>query len=279
MKECYSEDVYSWTQFAAIISEQKGRWAYRGQRNDWPLKTSLERVLVNWGIDLSEGPMIEKTIIRDFRRQYRGHDQSLVKTDTLYCLALMQHHGAPTRLLDCTYSPFVAAKFAIEAGGKDAVIWCFDRRWCYEGVRKVIDDSLIRDRDTDGLRNDSTFLPLYCDGENRQKFVFLENPFDLNEHLIIQQGVFLCPGDISTCFVANIQAMDGFELKENVVKLRLKMDTDQAYEFASMLKSMNINSAALFPGLDGFANSLGESIFLYRTLAQKRIGQMDHERP
>jgi hypothetical protein len=45
----------------------------------------------------------------------------------------MQHHGAPTRLLDCTYSPFIAAQNAVKDGvqtDKDGnplchVVWCF----------------------------------------------------------------------------------------------------------------------------------------------------------
>jgi len=278
MEEFCTLDVRSWTELTEIISEQKGRWTYRGQRKDWPLKTSLERTLGDWEIDLSEGPRIEAQIIREFRRQYRGDDQARVKTDTLYCLALMQHHDAPTRLLDWTYSPFVAAKFAIEAGGKDAVIWCLDRRWCYEAVIKVAEDKRIKERDTDESRNDSTFLPLYCDERERRKFVFLENPLDLNERLTIQQGIFLCPGDIGASLVENIQAMDGFNVKENLVKLRMKM-ADQVYEFARMLKNMNVNSAVLFPGLDGFARSLGESLFLHRDFAQRRIGHSEHKRP
>jgi hypothetical protein len=270
----FTKTINKWDEFANIIFRQKGQWIYRGQRKDknWPLATSLERALNNWSIDLAKGPAIERQLVRDFRRRYRGGDQDRVDNDTLYCLALMQHHGSPTRLLDWTYSPFVAMKSAIESGAKQGVVYCLNAEWCNQVVPKIVGDGAIRGRNSDGLRNDSTFISLYMRDHNRRRFVFNENPFHLNERLIIQQGVFMCPGDIGSSFVDNIKAMDDWELEENIIKICLQLDDKGIRDFARVLVRMNVDSAALFPGLDGFSRSLGERLFLYEDLAQRGIG-------
>ena len=264
----YATTISKWDQFASITLSQKGQWIYRGQRKDknWPLRTTLERALNNWSIDVANGPAIERQLVRDFRRRYRGGDQDRVDRDTLYCLALMQHHGAPTRLLDWTYSPFVAAKNAIESGAKDGVVYCLNAQWCNQVVSKIVGDGAIRARNSDGLRNDSTFISIYMTDPNRRRFVFNENPFHLNERLTIQQGVFMCPGDIASSFVDNITAMDGWEREENLLKICFQLDDEGIRDFAKVLVRMNIDSAALFPGLDGFSRSLGERLFCTRIL-------------
>src|SRR5262249_56298785 len=109
--------ITSWTEFPRSVFDRE-TWIFRGQSEDRPLATTLERRLLSWGIDLTRGPAIERALLREFRRRLRGEEYTRVKDDTLYCLALMQHHGAPTRLLDCTHSPFVAAQMAIKEGKK-----------------------------------------------------------------------------------------------------------------------------------------------------------------
>src|SRR5215510_16403105 len=96
--------VNSWSDFIKTAEEHRkdGNWIYRGQEcSKWPLRSSLERALDSWKEDLRRGAAIERAMIRDFRRRYTG-DHSIIDEDTLHCLALMQHHGAPTRLLDWT---------------------------------------------------------------------------------------------------------------------------------------------------------------------------------
>jgi len=44
----------------------------------------------------------------------------------------MQHHGAPTRLLDATYSVYVAAYFALEETWNDCAVWAINGRWALE---------------------------------------------------------------------------------------------------------------------------------------------------
>ena len=262
--------VKSWADFIGALRDQDGRWIYRGQQKDWQLCTSLERALLNWNIDLTNAPAIERQMIRDFRRQYRGEHYARVNNDTLDCLALMQHHGAPTRLLDWTYSPFVAAKFAINGGSRDGVIWCLNVAWCNDAVMRIVDEQIIRGRDTDTSRNDTTFVSMYMNDLDRRRFVYSENPFHLNERLIVQQGAFLCPGDISFPLSDNLSALDGGHSRDNIIKFTLDFDGTSVREFAKILMRMNVDSAVLFPGLDGFARSITERLFLYEDLGSRR---------
>jgi len=68
--------------------------------------------------------------------------------------------------------------------------------------------------------------------------------------------------------------MNGWNLKNNIRKIVLNLETNNLIEFARTLRRMNISSAALFPGLDGFCRSLGEHLFHYKELAEMGTGKM-----
>ena len=105
-----SINVSSWNEFISLTSELDG-WAFRGQQNaTWPLLSSLSRYFNAFSQKKSSWRMREERALRIFRRKAHNYlPDSRVLDDDLRCLALMQHHGAPTRLLDFTKSPFVAA--------------------------------------------------------------------------------------------------------------------------------------------------------------------------
>jgi hypothetical protein len=80
--------------------------------------------------------------------------------------------------------------------------------------------------------------------------------FRLNERLAIQKGTFLIPGSLECSFEENLMEMSGYNNEENVIKIALPGGTfrDQTLE---KLFYMTISQTNLYPGLDGFARSLG----------------------
>lgn len=263
--------IRSFKEYVEHVTHRSKAWIFRGQeRAEWPLASSLERALEARGIPLEKAPEIERQIIRDFRRRYEGPQFDLIQEDTLYCMAVMQHHGAPTRLLDWTYSPYVAAKFALERGFVDRVpaVWCLRAQWAVEHVEQT--DKRFIQRSCDHSRKDSSFVPLFM--EQRRACAYPENALNLNERLIVQQGVFVCPGDVGKTMKANFEAMPGWNDQANLFKLTLDLDKNGFDEFSDCLRRMNVSSAALFPGIDGVARSQNEHLFHYDYMADTGAG-------
>jgi hypothetical protein len=265
-----TETVKDFDGLLGVLKSHEREWIYRGQREDWPLLTTFDRAIEKYDLDRMKAFEIETHLIRDFRRRYPGGASELVKVDTLHCLSVMQHHGAPTRLLDCTYSPFVAAKFGLDYRCKDhcAAIWCFCSKWCEDAAKNVVGEAAVQKRDRDAFRNNQSFLPLYMNKRYRSKFVLGENPmYYVSERMVAQQAKFLCPGDVRARFDENLKNMAGWHLSGSVLKIKLDLDAAALKNFTHLLGRMNVNSAVLFPGLDGFAESLHEQLFRYADLA------------
>jgi hypothetical protein len=78
----------------------------------------------------------------------------------------------------------------------------------------------------------------------------------MNERLTIQQGLFLCPAQVNTGFEDNLQPMSLTGIKID----KLVFPSSLRETILAELNKMNISRASLFPGLDGFAQSLAINV-------------------
>ena len=107
----------------------RGRFLFRGHGStDWPLKSAFDRWFRG---ERSKKSSASERLIEVFQKESEGLDvDRALWADRERRLALAQHHGVPTRLLDWTESPYVAAFFAFaspSATSESSVgIWCLD---------------------------------------------------------------------------------------------------------------------------------------------------------
>ena len=240
---------------------QSGKWCFRGdRRHEHGLKTSLERAAIDrWGCEWSEMPDIEEGLLRRFKREahlYLTHEPA--EGDKIGWFSLMRHHGAPTRLLDWTYSFFVALYFAIARTEPDEapllLAMNLDRLRDNVKGRDHLRDLLAGDPNAKRERTVNAII----DHSPRQPLVFPINPWKMNRRLVLQQAVFLVPGDITRPFMENLEAVDAPE--QLIEEIRLSPDREFLKKVTQNLLAMNMSSAALFPGLDGFAQNLAALI-------------------
>ncbi len=235
---------------------EKGRWIYRGHRDvSWELETTLERSIRRFGIHRASLDRLEGGLIRQFARRAHHHLSDVPnRNQWAEWLALMQHHGSPTRLLDCSYSFFVGIFFALEEfePGQECALWVINANWMADQVRRIVGKDAFRlyEEQDRNIEESSTFRQLL---RNRVKMVVPLNPYRLNQRLSIQQGVFLCPADVSVPFVENLAALG--KTKEAIIKCKINLTRRAYQDCVRKLIRMNMTRTSLFPGIDGFAAS------------------------
>lgn len=268
-----TETLKSWDDLLAYFHDHPSawrHWVFRGQRCDeWELESSLERAAIRrFQVDWERMPVIEDGMLRRFKRQLHQYISDVPEPNqTMEWLALMQHYGTPTRLLNWTYSFFVGAFFALEstpAGGTSA-LWALDWQWWSDKAKR----SLPRDVQFQIENDPNVKQPETVDAILKSSCPLIHqlNPFRLNERLVIQQGVFIVPGDIKRSYMDNIRALRSSDDDiEHLIKLKIICTKDLLEQALEELHRMNVNKATLFPGLEGFAKHLENLIAIPNTL-------------
>jgi hypothetical protein len=236
-----------------------GGWLYRGQRNAaWDLKTSVERSCERRAVEPAGRREHEDALFREFRRSYHQYAAHVPDPNAVVeWLSLMQHHGAPTRLLDFNYSIYIASYFALEKAEEDCAVWAVRGPWALQESAKLLraagkpNVERMERPPTEG--DDEVVQTLFLD-EPYVAAAWPINAFRLNQRLRIQQGAFLIPGDISKPFMTNLETLPGHDSEKNVLKIIIPHEERQPA--LRNLFQMGISRTSLFPGLDGFSDSL-----------------------
>lgn len=245
--------LQSWQEYKYFVLNFSENWAFRGQGNaEWVLNNSIER---SEFIHLYKG--IEAEFLAEFQRGARNY---LSKDETpshlIEWLALMQHHGAPTRLLDLTRSPFIAAFFAFEQSHvRDdlfVAVWGVNVNYLKNKAVEVLSEEFGEAlQESKNLINEVLFEKIFF--ENNKMLVFPVEPFRMNRRYSLQQSIFISTGISDVPLMKQLQFL-GSAVEKSVVKIELCSTFKK--EVLRELQQMNLNRASLFPDLDGYAASL-----------------------
>jgi hypothetical protein len=261
----------TWTDFQTWATTLDDGWSFRGHAiADWRLEATLERAttqlvlaLLGTGAYFSRERLKpgdhEKEILLEFQR---GAHQYITPTpaddEIVDWLALMQHHGAPTRLLDWTRSPYVALYFALErAQPKDrSAIWAIDRHWMDRASARAMKKHDRRCPDPSDFKGMCQYINRMLFKPNNPAVIVPVNPVRMNDRMTAQQGHFLCNLSHGESFDVTLFTMLRTSRTRTPAVKKLIVEQEQRIEMLKELRRMNLHSASLFPGLDGFARSL-----------------------
>lgn len=254
------------------------RFAYRGQANaQWRLLSGIERAAATINAPVGMLRNRESWVRAQFQRRAHHYIDDLPHPDCLVeWLAIIQHHGGPTRLLDFTHSPYIAAFFAYEHASADAAIWAVN----VDGIERMLEIKLgVKRRCADTILDVNAFFLAHAEQflakRDPESLVLPIEPQRLNERMSIQQGTFLMPCDLRRPFDENLAAtfdidaedfveIAGFRAqpvgdigdRSGASVVRIILPIAERSRALMDLSAMNITAATLFPGLDGFARSL-----------------------
>ena len=178
-----------------VTGRRRDTGVYRGASDaDGPLLTTLDRL---GGTNPPHSKAdLEEHVLRTYIRYSRPHVRSNTSNDWEELFSA-QHHGVPTRLLDWTYSPLVAAFFATrpcDGEEHERAVWRLDWQKIHRRFRFPSLALFQRDLDTlfDGGGRTSPWQ-LFMRDREAPPFACLVEPPSLDERIVAQAAVFtLC---------------------------------------------------------------------------------------
>ncbi|OLE13131.1 MAG: hypothetical protein AUG89_05920 [Acidobacteria bacterium 13_1_20CM_4_56_7] len=192
----------------------------------------------------------EQSLLRNFRKY--AHRNATQRDSLWNWIALAQHHGLPTRLLDWSFSPYVALHFATVNRAEwknDAMIWCVD---CVK-IKNYLPGKLqrlLKREDSDVLTVEmlDEVAPTVAalDALSKKPFLAFFEPPSLDDR-IMNQAALLSVSSRADLSVSRWLYEHQELFHRIVIPAKLKQ------EIRDKLDQANINERILFPGLDGLS--------------------------
>lgn len=243
--------VKNWTHLNEVLFDEpahpeigryRSNFAFRGVSD---VAYGLESTLQRLG---GQFDRLEPHIIRGFQKY--AHLEMREESSIWNWLSLAQHHGLPTRLLDWTYSPYVALHFVTDHTDKfdrDGAIWCVNFVETNAFLSSTLQDRLeatgARVFTTGMLNMDVQSLDQF-DAQLNSPFVLFFEPPSLDSRIVNQYGLFSVMSDPLT-------TLDDWLPRRVGVFRKVIIPADLKWDIRDKLDQSNINERVLFPGLDG----------------------------
>lgn len=226
---------------------------YRGQRNaNWGVQPALWR---RQSTNRSYGLPDERNFTHRFRtRAATRHLNTPSYEEHAAWLSLMQHYGLPTRLLDWSRSPLIAAYFAVHSGRvaastdeDDAAIWVLsphelNLRSTASHVTPALDSGICKHLVTPAFRD--------LDGANQRGrgSVIAAMATETDVRMFVQQGCF-------TVHSPDADPLQRSDLTEGLI-WKLVIPRGSVPRFARQLDNLGFRQGDLFPDLEHLATEL-----------------------
>lgn len=263
LKDLYAGD------WDPTLGRYRAQVAYRGVKDaSWEMETSLMRLGGGF-------PALERHLIRNFRKY--AHRDVVDRDSFWYWLSVAQHHGLPTRLLDWTYSPFVALHFVTDDLTKmdvDGAVWVVDlpsahsrlpsrlkRMLRREGSAVFTIDMLfsLERRAGSSVQDPTEFKEPNkqnlirnledFDKISDQTFALYYEPPSIDDRIVNQFALFSVLSNPSITLNRWLES-SGTKFRKVVIPAGLK------WEIRDKLDQANITERVIYPGLDGLTQWL-----------------------
>lgn len=218
-----------------------------------PLLTSLDRLGGVAPPHTKAG--LEEHILRNFIRYARPHIGMHPANDWEQ-LVTAQHHGVPTRLLDWTYSPLIAAFFATrprtDGRETDRVVWRLDWQAVHHAFE--LPPLALSSQDLDRLFGETGhFTPwaLIGRGRGERDFALLLEPPSIDQRIVAQAAAFTLCTDTTRSFDA---FLEDHQLGRTLT--RFVIPADRVALVRDQLDLVGVDERRLFPDLDGVAEAI-----------------------